>query len=1152
MTQQLQDGLFAVDEAVTATTPCGASPPGGVPGLVVHRAVRGDLLADGLADLLRHPVEGADPFEREVVCVPTPGVERWLAQSLAERLGEAGEGVCAGIEFPTLGRLLDRSVREALQEAAELDAWHPRRLVWALLSAFDEVAGEGWFAPVADHLGTEDDTGARTGRRWATARRLARLFAAYAAERPAMLDSWAAGGDAGSDGSPVETDLAWQPRLWRAVAARVDAPAPPARLEAARAALRDHPERSTLPRRLSVFGPTRIDRRQLLLLEVLALHREVHLWLPHTSPTLWGRVAEQLAGEPMPPAGAVPRGPATGPLSPGGARHRLNQRLGRDQRELQLLLSTLPTRDAGSREPRLPTTLLGRLQADVVADRAPRPPAERPLLAAGDTSVQVHSSHGPDRQVEVLRDVLLALLAEDPTLEPRDIVVMCPDIETFAPLIQASFGLAVDDEEVAAHPGHRLRVRLADRSLRQVNPVLELLVRLLDLARSRAEAADLVDLAVTPAVARRFGFRPDDQPRLAELVEQSGIRWGMDHLHRAQFGMAAFPQNTWAAGLQRMLLGVAMSEDGQPSIGTVLPLDGVDSSEVELVGHLAELVSRVRAAVSSFSRPQTVVEWVQASRAALESVTAVGPDEQWQLTHAFAQLADLAGEDVAEPAPLLSPADFRAMLADELRGRPTRGNFRTGSLTMCTMSPMRSVPHRVVCLLGLDDGVFPRRGAVDGDDVLARAPMVGDRDRLSEDRQLLLDAVMAARETLVVVHSGADPRTNDRRPDAVPLRELLDALDETARTRSGPVSEAVRTRHPLQPFAPANFTVGPGREEPLSFDAVALDGARAAVGPRRPRPRLELAELPAVAPPADVELVELKRFLAHPAQAFLRARFGLAARRDEDERDDEMPISPGPLQRWAVGNRVLAGALQGRSWHRLRQAELLRGEVPPGPLGELLLEDVRQQIDAIVGAAGVRPDELPETVEAHVDLGEQTLTGAVGGVRGETVTSLRFSRLGPRYQLEAWLDLLLLSAAHPGTSWRALAVGKVDRWSQPLRLEPVAPERARQLLRQLLRIHGDALTRPAPLPVATAEAYARARAAGQQDEEALAQRSVESALRRDLEGDEAWATLVGTTLADLTAEPADPAQREAFGVRHRFGALALTVWGPLLEHRGRR
>ena len=334
------------------------------------------------------------------------------------------------------------------------------------------------------------------------------------------------------------------------------------------ATLRTDPGRTGLPERLSVFGVTRLDSDHRQVLDALAVHRDVHLWLAHPSPALWDHLA---GGESL----------DTLPLrardqSEQRVRHPLLAYLGRDVRELQLGLRaiTASITDVHHPAPSVlgpPTTLLSRLQADIAADAEPRPPAERPLLDPDDRSVQVHSCHGPDRQVEVLREVLVGLLADDPTLQPRDIVVMCPDIETFAPLIAAAFGLDTAETE-AEHPGHRLRVRLADRALRQVNPLLGLVGRLVQLADSRLEAAAVLDLCGTEPVARKFGFSTEDLDRLATLVTRSGVRWGLDPAHRARFGLNGFGQNTWAAGLDRLLLGVshgrerpALSRHGAPA-----------------------------------------------------------------------------------------------------------------------------------------------------------------------------------------------------------------------------------------------------------------------------------------------------------------------------------------------------------------------------------------------------------------------------------------------------------------------------------------------------------------------------------------------------------------------------------------------------------
>ena len=202
-----------------------------------------------------------------------------------------------------------------------------------------------------------------------------------------------------------------------------------------------------------------------------------------------------------------------------------------------------------------------------------------------------------------------------------------------------------------------------------------------------------------------------------------------------------------------------------------------------------------------------------------------------------------------------------------LGGRPTRANFRTGTLTVCTMVPMRSVPHRVVCLLGLDDGVFPRNPRPDGDDVLARNPAIGERDARGEDRQLMLDAILAAKEHLVITYTGADERTGATRPPAVPLGELLDSLDETATGADGsPIGRADTDPTPFAALrSPQRHTrdAGPTR-------AVHLRSGRPAGRPRHRR---------APAPPTAVP----GRAVAGPPRSRRRPR-----------RSDRAPAASGP------------------------------------------------------------------------------------------------------------------------------------------------------------------------------------------------------------------------------------------------------------------
>ena len=603
------------------------------------------------------------------------------------------------------------------------------------------------------------------------------------------------------------------------------------------------PDLLDLPDRLSLFGLTRLPASYLDVLDAVAGARAVHLFLLHPSPALWERLEPHVGPETR----HLPRRE-----DPTAAHART--RCWRHGAATPARCSScwaVPRRTATrwrraehAGEP----TLLQRIQADVRADRAPAGVGDgerdaRPSLADGDDSIRVHSCHGRSRQVEVLRDAILHLLEEDPDLEPRDIIVMCPDIEHFAPLIQATFG-AHDEEGGRVDGTRQLKIRLADRSLRQTNPVMGVLAEVLDLATARMTVSQVLDLAGREPVRRRFRFADDDLARIEQWVRESNVRWGFDAQHRQAFELGRIGANTWRSGLDRVLLGVAMAEDGQRLFAGTLPLDDVESGDIELAGRLAELVERLHSAFERLAGVHTMRAWAHELAAIADSLTTTSPSEAWQraeLTSLLDKLVEEARTEDEDSAVGIGCADVHSLLTARLKGKATRANFCTGHLTVCTLVPMRSIPHKVVCLLGLDDGSFPRHIERDGDDLTAQDPRVGDRDARSEDRQLLLDALLAAREHLVITYGGHDERSNQPRPPAVPVGELFDVVDHTVRAPSGRARDAIRVEHPLQPFDPRNFEPGkliPAR--PWSFDELNLEGARAALDQdQRLRPFLD-------------------------------------------------------------------------------------------------------------------------------------------------------------------------------------------------------------------------------------------------------------------------------------------------------------------------
>ncbi|HOB04206.1 MAG TPA: exodeoxyribonuclease V subunit gamma [Propionibacteriaceae bacterium] len=971
------------------------------PGLVVHLGERLDVLADALGDLLEGPRD--DPFSMDLVTVPGPGMQRWLAQRLSRRLGAVqDDGVCAGVAFTSIDRLCRDVMATATGVDPRDDPWAGERLTWAVLRAFHASAGEPWFAPVESHLAGGDHE--RPGRRYATAQRLARLFNRWLRWRPADLESWL-----------TDTDH-WQARLWRSVVDQIDALDP---FESRRAALRavvDRPDDVALPPMLHVLCPGPVSPLVREVVSALAQHREVQVWLvaPDAAPS--DDQPTRSSGPVRSREAAVWRSAATAVRI-----HQVGQG---------------------------PLTLLGALQGEVRG----APLGTWPT----DTTVQVHSSHGPERQVEVLRDILVGLLESDPSLEPRDIVVMTPDLATYGPLLRARTGLKLGEAQGLLHPAHGIRIAVADRSLREANPVLDVLSRVLDLITSRAEVSELLDLCATAPVSRRFHFGGEVE-RLGQLMRGAGIRWGIDAKSRARFGVSHF-QNTWQMGLNRLLLGVTLSERDLVAVNQTAPYDLIDSQEVALVGSLAELAGRLRAAMDVCATPAAPVVWAARLRSILigdhdeagdlvGGLVSVSASDGWQVSQAQAQLADLA-EAAGGEAPLLSLGDIKVLVRERLQGHMARSALLTGNLTVTSLDALSQVPHRVVVLLGLDEQQFPRAVVADGDDVLGRSPDEPDAAQL--DRQAFTDAMMSALETFVVIHRGRDTRSNEPVPTPIPVQELVDAA-----ARHG---VEVVTQHRLQPYDLEGFSVG----APASYDAAAAAGARAlavgrSTGAPRARDRYSTEGISPTAAPESLDLDDVIAFLQDPLRFFKQNRL-LLKNRWQDSSTDQIPLELKALEASAIQRRMLSLRLSGVESGALQLNERLRGSVPPMALGDRWLADATRSVEQVVRKAApllaVAPRDLDIALELPCGI---LLTGRVS-VRDTLVLTVMTGWLKGKWVVDLWVKLLAAAASEPDPQrWRGRLIS--DR-----EVQLAAPTDPVPVLDDLVRLYLSGRDRPLLLP----------------------------------------------------------------------------------------
>ena len=607
-----------------------------------------------------------------------------------------------------------------------------------------------------------------------------------------------------------------------------------------------------------------------------------------------------------------------------------------------------------------------------------------------------------------------------------------------------------------------------------------------------------------------------------------------------------------------------MTEDEPRLLHGVVPYDDVDSSSIDLAGRFAEYLDRLQAIIADFGQHRAVDAWATALADAADALTAASARNAWQRAELQRLLSVVVEEATGENAvsvASLDVADFAALLESRLAGRPTRANFRTGHLTVCTLQPMRSVPHRVICLLGLDDTVFPRRSARDGDDLLLAEPRVGDRDARSEDRQILLDALMAATDRLIITYTGNDERTNAERAPAVPVAELVDVVERTTSGRG-----RIVVRHPLQPFDPINFEPGAlVGDAPWSFDAVTLGGARALVSDRVSRPGF-LPRGPLV--PAEhaglVELEQLIAFLGRPVRGFLRQRLGVGATVRAQEIDDGLPLELDHLARWEIGDRLLSAQLRGADAAGARAAERARGTLPPGRIGEQRLDDLASFVDAVMDEARGAVDLGAEqrTVDVRISLDDGRLVrGTISGLAGDVVRHVGFSRVSAERRLGAWARVLALTAAFPERIFSAVTVGRARAGVSPHRrvtVVRVAPPAqlttadarqswAREELGRLVDLYDRGMREPLPLYCETSAALAAPPATTARPRARKAWTSEFKRPREDLDQEHVLVLGPDRSFEDLLAEPPrDDEDWPGGAFESRLERYAHRLWDELL------
>ncbi len=1063
--------------------------------MVVHGNRLEELRELAVAWMRMHPLA---PLENEVVLVQSNGIAQWLKLALA---AQDSCGIAAAIQVELPARFLWQTYRAVLgSDSIPLESPLDKApLTWRLMRLLPGLLEGEAFAPLRRFLAGDADL----RKRHQLAERLADLFDQYQVYRADWLADWAEGRDqlrtSRNGAKPLDAAVRWQPALWRALLEDVGRE----QLGESRAGvhprfvehLRHADEKPHgLPRRVIIFGISSLPAQMVEALAALARFSQVLLCVHNPCQHHWGDIVpdQDLLRH------QYRRQQRKGGMTPGLSADELHQHAhpllaawGKQGRDYINLLDQYDDPehyrerfDAFGQRIDLfgagdTGHLLGQLQDDILELRtlAETRDSWPPLDPATDQSLRFHIAHSAQREVEILHDQLLARFSADPSLRPREIIVMVPDVNAYAPHIQAVFGQYAQDD------ARYIPFTLADQGQRGCEPLLIAVEHLLKLPEGRLTVSEVLDLLDVPALRARFAIDESELPTLHRWIEGAGIRWGLDGERRAALGLPeGLEQNTWRFGLRRMLLGYAVGSGA--AYGEIEPFDEIGGLDAVLIGPLVKLLDALDALHRRLARPASPPQWGETLRGLLGDFFSAQSERDETLLGQLGEALDgwlelCAGVQLIEPLPLTVVRE--AWLGTLDQGRLSQ-RFLAGAVNFCTLMPMRAIPFRVVCLLGMNDGDYPRSVTPLDFDLMAGDYRPGDRSRREDDRYLLLEALLAAREQLYVSWVGRSIRDNSERPASVLVGQLRDHLGSGWRLAGdGELLEALTTEHPLQPFSRRYFA---GSSELFSYahEWAELHRPAAAGG--------EGQALPPFQADGALALETLQNFLRDPVKHFFTQRLKVHLDEAAQAQLDEEPFGLDGLQLHQLRQELLGAASLAleegaEQVEPALQATALRlqrsGRLPLAGFGERLREQVLEPLPAQMqryqALCALWPQRLESPRPLQFEHAGVAFEGWLGGLRRRGEEALARIELQPgalqnKDQSWKWHRLLRPWVAHVAAAacelpLTTLLVGE----DVGLEFKPVEQGEARKILQDWLEGWSEGLNAPLPVALNTAIAW---------------------------------------------------------------------------------
>ena len=1031
-----------------------------------------NILKEQLAFQMQNPPP-PNPLEKEIILVQSPGMAQWLKQAIAEN-----NGIAAALEFSLPASFIWKLFAQVLDDIPEKSSFNKETMSWRLMKLIPSLLHLPEFTPLKAYL--QDDT--HQIRRFQLANHVADIFDQYLIYRPEWILAW----EQGDTVPRITVSQLWQPLLWQALVEQINIQNTSSRHQAnlfesfAKRLRQGPPFNVPLPKRVFIIGISALPVSYLNALTALGEQIEVHLFHINPCRYYWGDISDACD---------------LAKLNQKLFKHKQTKleklyvsnhsllasfgKLGRDYNAALLKLNTeyLNVNDQCVVEIQ-EDSLLHCIQRDIfeLEERnAPDSPSssKKTAIQANDISLTVHQCYTSLREVEVLHDQLLMRLDNDSTLSPKDIIVMTPNVEEYVSAFHRVFGTLKGTDRYIPYG-------ISDQKITNEYPMLICLQQLLTLNLKRCTATELLNILETPAVMRCFNIKEASFKLIRYWVEKAGIRWGLDENYQKQFDIPASHENTWLFGLERMLLGYAMPQsDGL--FNNSSPLDQIQGNDAILAGILAEFLARIQTLISALTTDRTPKEWCRFIRYVLTQFFKEDSenDQQAELLiqntmHNFnEQLIQTGNEN--EALSLLVVQDYLQTYLEQNRRSP---RFLSGRMNVCTLMSMRSIPFRVICLLGMSHGTYPRSIPVMGFDLIASHPKQGDCSHRDDDRYLFLEALLSATDNLYISYIARNIQDDSARPSSVLISELLHycgqgfycSEDEKLSTeeKRKNLLNSIITAHPLMPFSPSYFTQTNAKKEHKPYRKLfsyANQWLSAAASSPTNTPEAFAKQINRPETIEQLPFEVLTRFFKNPVKYFFQQKLKIYFDEVNDKLEDTEPFEIDTLQQYTLKQALLSCNLNDKSSQQFYQEQRAEGHLPHGPFGELLINKLQQKIEKNL-IVPLQPiiSHPKDDIDFVITLKDTTLTGRLRNHYQQGLLHYRPAKPKGTDFVSAWLHHLCycIATAKPIATLIIQEPEKENQCLQMYRLTPISTNTAQQMLEQWLSVFFNGQNYPLP------------------------------------------------------------------------------------------